>query len=156
MISTQSPLPRTFSVIPSPEIVPLSCRLLPKLSTQVDCCLGWGGGAALASVLRVDGHPSPSHRRRPIVLVAISPLSSDRCRRRHPRRVPLPHRCCRHRRHHCCWRRCLRCRRHHRHRRSSSSCLSCSLAVNPRNSTKASQGGIAHGMGMECLPLDLP
>ena len=34
--------------------------------------------------------------------------------------------------------------------------LSCSLAVNPRNSTKASQGGIAHGMGMERLPLDLP
>jgi len=26
----------------------------------------------------------------------------------------------------------------------------------PRNSTKASQGGIAHGMGMERLPLDLP
>jgi len=30
------------------------------------------------------------------------------------------------------------------------------LAVNPRNLTKASQGGIAHGMGMERLPLDLP
>ena len=38
----------------------------------------------------------------------------------------------------------------------SSSCSSYSLAVNPRNSTKASQGGITHGMWMERLPLDLP
>jgi hypothetical protein len=56
------------------------------------------------------------------------------------------------------WRRCRRCRRRHRHRRSSSSCLLCSLAsaVNPRNLTKASQGGITHGMEMGRLPLDLP
>jgi hypothetical protein len=33
-------------------------------------------------------------------------------------------------------------------------CLLCALAVNPRNSTKAGQGSIAHGMGMEHLPLD--
>jgi len=33
---------------------------------------------------------------------------------------------------------------------------SCSLAVNPRNSTKASQGGIAHDMLMERLPLGWP
>jgi hypothetical protein len=33
------------------------------------------------------------------------------------------------------------------------SCLSYSLAVNPRNSTKASQGGITHGVLMERLSL---
>ena len=38
----------------------------------------------------------------------------------------------------------------------SSLCLSYSLAVNPRNSTKASQGGITHGMLMERLPLGWP
>ena len=32
-------------------------------------------------------------------------------------------------------------------------CLSYSLAVNPRNLAKASQGGITHGMLMERLPL---
>ena len=37
-----------------------------------------------------------------------------------------------------------------------SSCLSYSLVVNPRNSTKASQGGITHGMLMERLPLGWP
>jgi hypothetical protein len=31
----------------------------------------------------------------------------------------------------------------------SSLCLTCSLLANPRNSTKASQGSFAHGMGME-------
>jgi hypothetical protein len=35
----------------------------------------------------------------------------------------------------------------------SLSCSSFSLAVNPRNLTKASQGGITHGMLMERLPL---
>jgi hypothetical protein len=35
-------------------------------------------------------------------------------------------------------------------------CSSYSLAVNPRNSTKASQGGITHGMLMERLPLGWP
>jgi hypothetical protein len=39
------------------------------------------GGAALPSVLRVAGCPSPSHRCRPFVLVAISSLPSHR---RHP------------------------------------------------------------------------
>lgn len=39
------------------------------------------GGAALPSVLRVAGRPSPSHRRHPFVLVAISSSSSHRCRR---------------------------------------------------------------------------
>jgi hypothetical protein len=38
----------------------------------------------------------------------------------------------------------------------SSSCLLYSLAVNPRNSTKASQGGITHDMLMERLPLGWP
>jgi hypothetical protein len=38
----------------------------------------------------------------------------------------------------------------------SSPCSSYSLAVNPRNSTKASQGGITHGMLMERLPLGWP
>ena len=37
-----------------------------------------------------------------------------------------------------------------------SSCSSYSLAVNPRNLTKASQGGITHGMLMERLPLGWP
>ncbi len=35
-------------------------------------------------------------------------------------------------------------------------CSSYSLAVNPRNSAKASQGGITHGMLMERLPLGWP
>jgi len=63
-----------------------------------------------------------------------------------------PHHCC-HSRHPCCWHHCCCCcRRHqHHHHRSSSSCLSCPFAVNPRNLTKASQCGIAHGMGIECL-----
>jgi hypothetical protein len=34
-----------------------------------------------------------------------------------------------------------------------SSCSPYSLVVNPRNLTKASQGGITHGMLMEQLPL---
>jgi hypothetical protein len=38
----------------------------------------------------------------------------------------------------------------------SKACSSYSLAVNPRNSTKASQGGITHGMLMERLPLGWP
>jgi hypothetical protein len=38
----------------------------------------------------------------------------------------------------------------------SKACLSYFLAVNPRNSTKASQGGITHGMLMERLPLGWP
>ena len=36
----------------------------------------------------------------------------------------------------------------------SLSCLSCSLAVNPRNLNEARKGGIAHGMVMERLPLN--
>jgi hypothetical protein len=38
----------------------------------------------------------------------------------------------------------------------SLSCSSYSLAVNPRNLTKASQGSITHGMLMEQLPLGWP
>ncbi len=37
---------------------------------------------------------------------------------------------------------------------SSLSCLPCYLMLNPRNSTKASQSGIIHGMGKERLSLD--
>jgi hypothetical protein len=170
VISTQSPPPRPFSVVPPPRNCP-SLSSTPPQTVDISWLLPRMGGAALARVLRVAGRPSSSHRRHPFFLVAISSSPSHRCClprrrqcrrrrrryccRRHRRRVPLPHRRCRHHRHHCRWRRCLRCRRHHRHHRSSSSCLSCSLAVNPRNSTKASQGGIAHGMGMERIPLDL-
>ncbi len=40
MISNQSTPHRLFSEVLSPQIAPLSCLLLPKLSTLVDCCLG--------------------------------------------------------------------------------------------------------------------
>jgi hypothetical protein len=41
LISTQSIPPRLLSEVLSPQIAPLSCLLLPKLSTLVDCCLRW-------------------------------------------------------------------------------------------------------------------
>ncbi len=41
MISTQSIPPRLVSEFPPPQITPLSCLLLPKMSTSVDCCLQW-------------------------------------------------------------------------------------------------------------------
>ncbi len=40
-ISTQSIPPRFISEFLSPQIAPLSCLILPKLPTLVDCCLGW-------------------------------------------------------------------------------------------------------------------
>ncbi len=40
-ISTQSIPPQLISEFLSPQIAPLSCLILPKLSTLVDCCLGW-------------------------------------------------------------------------------------------------------------------
>ena len=50
MISTQSPPPRPFSVVPPSEIVPLSRRLFPKLSTEVDVVLdGWRGACELSA-----------------------------------------------------------------------------------------------------------
>ena len=53
----------------------------------------------------------------------------------------------------CHWRHWHCCCHHHRHCHLSSSC---SLAVNLRNLTKASQGGITHGMGTERLPIYWP
>jgi hypothetical protein len=157
VISTQSPPPRPFSVVPPSKIVlslvdsSPNCR--HKLIVVSD---GWRGAhersacrwppIAIASLLSI-------RPRRHLIIVIPSSLSSSTTSML---TFPLPHRCCRHCRHHCRWRRCRRCRHRHRHRRLSSSCLSCSLAVNPRNLTKPSQGGIARGMGMECLPLDLP
>ncbi len=41
MISTQSIPPRLVYEVLSPQIAHLSCLLLPKLSTLVDCFLGW-------------------------------------------------------------------------------------------------------------------
>jgi hypothetical protein len=40
-ISTQSIPPRLISEFLFPQIAPLSRLILPKLSTLVDCCLGW-------------------------------------------------------------------------------------------------------------------
>ncbi len=40
-ISTQSIPPRLISEFLSPQIAPLSHLILSKLSTLVDCCLGW-------------------------------------------------------------------------------------------------------------------
>jgi hypothetical protein len=40
-ISTQSILPQLISEFLSCQIAPLSCLILPKLSTLVGCCLGW-------------------------------------------------------------------------------------------------------------------
>ncbi len=161
-----SPPPWPFSVAPSPQNFP-SLSSTPPLTVDISWLLPRMGGAVLASILRVAGSPLPLHRCRPIVLVAISLSSSNRrrcpqwhqrwrhCHRRRHRHhrgcVPLPHHQCCHCHHPCRWRHCCSCHRHHRHRRLSLSCLPCSLAVNPRNSTKASQGGIAHGMGMERL-----
>jgi hypothetical protein len=69
LISTQSIPPRLISEVLSPQIAPLSRLLLPKLSTLVDCCLGW----VAPSILHVAGHPSPTHCCHPIVVVQ-SPL----------------------------------------------------------------------------------
>jgi hypothetical protein len=41
LISTQSIPPQLISEVLSPQITPLYHLLLPKLSTLVDCCLGW-------------------------------------------------------------------------------------------------------------------
>ena len=170
MISTQSPPPRPFSVTPPPKLslslVNSSPNCQHKLIVASD---GWRGARDL-SVCRwppiaIASLSSNRNCRHLIIVVQSSSsssmtstltpsslsllfLSPPSCSTFPSSLLPSPpslplaslSRCC----------------RRHRHRRSSSSCLSCSLAVNPRNSTKASQGGITHGMGMERLPLDLP
>jgi hypothetical protein len=82
-ISTQSIPPRLISEFPSPQIAHLSCLILPKLSTLVDCCLGWivQHLQAFCMLLATHRHhivavPSLlSNRRRPIaILKSPSPL----------------------------------------------------------------------------------
>jgi hypothetical protein len=41
LISTQSISPQLFPEVLSPQIAPLFCIFLPKLSTLVDFCFGW-------------------------------------------------------------------------------------------------------------------
>ncbi len=81
-ISTQSIPPRLISEFLSPQIAPLSRLILPKLSTLVDCCLGWMAQHLQAFCMSLATHrhhivavpSSSSNRRRPIaVLESPSP-----------------------------------------------------------------------------------
>jgi hypothetical protein len=72
-----------FSEFLSPQIAPLSCLILPKLSTLVDCCLGWMAQHLQAFCMLLATHrhhivavpSSSSNRRRPIAVLE-SPLPS--------------------------------------------------------------------------------
>jgi hypothetical protein len=71
-ISTQSIPPRLISEFLSPQIAPLSRLILPKLSTLVDCCLGW-----MAQHLQPFCMWLATHRHH---IVAVPPsLSNCRC-----------------------------------------------------------------------------
>ncbi len=72
-----------LSEVLSPQIAPLSCLLLPKLSTLVDCCLQWVVQHLQAFCMLLAAHrhhivvvpSSSSNRRRPIAVLK-TPLSS--------------------------------------------------------------------------------
>ncbi len=82
-ISTQSIPPQLISEFLSPQIAHLSCLILPKLSTLVDCCLGWMAQHLQVFCMLLATHchhmvavlSSSSNRRRPIVILK-SPLPS--------------------------------------------------------------------------------
>ncbi len=85
MISTQSIPPRLLSEVLSPQIAPLSCLLLPKLSTLVDCCLRWVAQhlQAFCKLLATHHHHivvvplSLSNRCCPIAILKAPQLSSS-------------------------------------------------------------------------------
>ncbi len=88
LISTQSIPPRLISEFLSPQIAPLSRLILPKLSTLVDCCLGWMAQHLQQICMWLATHrhhmvavpSSLSNYRRPIaVFESPSPLSSPYC-----------------------------------------------------------------------------
>ncbi len=70
LISTESIPPRLFSEVLSPQIAPISCLHLPKLSTLVDCCLGW-----VAQHLQVFCMLLATHCHH----IVVVPLSSSYC-----------------------------------------------------------------------------
>jgi hypothetical protein len=70
LISTQSVPPWLFSEVLPPQISPLSCFLLPKLSTLVDCCFGW-----MAQHLHTFWMLLASHCH----LIVVLPLSLSNC-----------------------------------------------------------------------------
>ena len=72
LISTQSIPPRLFFEVLSPQIAPLSCLLLPKLSTLVDCCLRWVAQhlQAFCKLLAIHCHH-----------IVVVPLSLSNCHR---------------------------------------------------------------------------
>ncbi len=164
MISTQSIPPRLLSAVLSPQIAPLSCLLLPKLSTLVDCCLRWVAHSAscwppIAITLLL------SHCCRPIAFVQ-SPSSKHRsclhrqCCRRHWRHH---HRCCRCRcrrhSHHCL---CHCHHRRHRHRQPTLTLSQCRrpitiLELPPLSSSTSSLSTAAASSALPSpLPLPLP
>ncbi len=59
------------------SIPPICLSLLspPPQTVHISWLLPWMGGAALASILHVAGHPSPSHHCRPIVVVQLQWLN---------------------------------------------------------------------------------
>ncbi len=98
LISTQSILPRLFSEVLSPQTAPLSCLLLPKLSTLVDCCLGWVVQHLQAFCMLLTAH----HHH-----IVVIPLLPSNCR--HPITAAQSQSLNRH--HHCrCCCRCRHCR----------------------------------------------
>ncbi len=70
LISTQSIPPRLFPEVLSPQIAPLFCLLLPKLSTLVDFCLGWVAQHLQAFCMSLAAH---CHH-----IVVVPSLSSNR------------------------------------------------------------------------------
>ncbi len=142
LISTQSIPPQLVSEVLSPQIAPLSCLLLPQLSTLVDCYLGWVA-QHLQAFCMLDAH------RHHIVVV---PLSSYNC---HLLAQTLKRCCCchqhchrwqqqRHCHHCCCHCSCCSCLCHHRRcchywrcfNDIALSSLLCYLAANWRSWTK--------------------
>ncbi len=71
LISTQSIPSQLFSEVLSLQITPLSCLLLPKLSTLVDCCLGWVVQHLQAFCMLLAAH---CHH------IVVIPLLSSNCR----------------------------------------------------------------------------
>jgi hypothetical protein len=72
LISTQSIPPQLFPKVLSPQITPLFCLLLPKLSTLVDFCLGW-----VTQHLQVFCMPLATHHHH---IIVVPSLSSNCCR----------------------------------------------------------------------------
>jgi hypothetical protein len=81
-ISTQSIPPQLISEFLSPQIAPLSCLILPKLSTLVDFCFGW-----VAQHLQAFCMSLAAHRHH---IVVIPSLLSNRHRPIAVLQLPLP------------------------------------------------------------------